>query len=188
MDKRRIYATCTAVIAGTGLIFAGYYLISKNQKPEGQVSEKTENSGETKLVVTDSKTKKDIRQLADGSKNGQELLPRGTPGERPQVKGAETSTNYNHDGLTFEQAMKLYGLFGYRYQFVNCRGTPGNFIIKQGVKYMLDNRDPVTHEFQISAEKFVIPGYDFVINKAGDVGTRYITCDGGGASTVTVVP
>jgi hypothetical protein len=118
------------------------------------------------------------------------LLPRGpapdtnaapqtnTPPPRPDA----------HDGLTFEEAMNLFGMFGYRYQFVNCRGTPGNFIMKLGTRFMLDNRDPIEHNIVVATQNFLIPGYDFAIAYAKDLGKYMITCDGGGAASMEVVP
>lgn len=117
------------------------------------------------------------------------LLPRGsrTAAVSPE-SGSPPPRPDAHDGLTFEEAMKLFGLFGYRYQFVECHGMPGNFVMKQNTRFMLDNRDPVAHNFVVATQSFLIPGYDFAIALARDLGKYMITCDGGGAAGMEVVP
>ena len=178
-----------ALIVGAVIILAFFgYLVGpksgqENGTPKGAEIEEdspatlqlqTPDAGQNKVV--ESTTQKPTL-LPRGDKPPA-ALETGTPPPRPDA----------HDGLTFEEAMKLFGLFGYRYQFVNCRGTPGNFIMKIGTRFMLDNRDPVEHNIGVASRNFLIPGYDFVVTYAQDLGKFMITCDGGGASSMEVVP
>ncbi|MDP2933269.1 MAG: hypothetical protein Q8N81_04010 [bacterium] len=192
MNKRQIYITVASL--GLVVVLAGGYYFATREHAKDQTPETSSTQTEAKLAVTSNpsedssqnKPNADLRNRLEG-RTAQSAPPRGTPPVRPEVKGALSEPDV-HDGLTFEQAMNLFGLFGYRYQFVSCRGMPGNFIMKQGVKYMLDNRDPITHNFQVASDNFLIPGYDFAIGKAHDLGNHMITCDGGGASSITIVP
>jgi len=192
MNKRQIYIAAAAL--GLVVVLAGGYYLGTRERSKDQSPDTSSTQTEATLAVTPNPDEQasqnqpnaDLRNRLEG-RAAQSAPPRGTPPVRPEVKGASSESDM-HDGLTFEQAMNLFGLFGYRYQFVSCRGTPGNFIMKQGVKYMLDNRDPVLHTYQIASDRFYIPGYDFAIGKAKDLGNHLITCDGGGASTITIVP
>ncbi len=85
-------------------------------------------------------------------------------------------------------AIKIYKTSGYYFQFVSCHGMPGSLTLKKGKKFMLDNRDAVSHKIAIvGGQSFAIGGYNFAIATAPyTAGTHYITCDGGGAASILV--
>lgn len=87
-------------------------------------------------------------------------------------------------------AIRVYKSVGYYFQFVNCHGLPGSLTLKKGKKFMLDNRDNVTHKITVQGgQSFQIGAYNFAIATApSTVGTHYITCDGGGAASIVVQP
>jgi hypothetical protein len=119
----------------------------------------------------------------------QGVLPRGEPPVRPDgtVAGASTDSPFDpHKGLTFQQAMEIYR-DGYRFQFVNCHGLPGHYVVTTKTRFMLDNRDGIQHDFKVASITFTIPAYDFLITGTKETGTHMITCDGGGAAELTVV-
>lgn len=85
-------------------------------------------------------------------------------------------------------AIRIYKNPGYYFQFVDCHGAPGTLTMKKGKKFMLDNRDNKTRKIAIQGgESFKIGAYNFAIATApSKTGTYYITCDGGGAATISV--
>lgn len=185
MKKRDIYLIIGIVI----VILGGYLLTYRSQDQNGTPKgAKTEDSSPATLELKSGGTGTESKSVQNTAQKPK-LLPRGA---KPQTAQPDTGTPpprpSAHDGLTFEEAMKLFGLFGYRYQFVNCRGTPGNFVMKNGTRFMLDNRDPAAHNIVVATQSFLIPGYDFVITYAKDLGKYMITCDGGGAASMEVVP
>lgn len=89
-------------------------------------------------------------------------------------------------GLNYEGALRQYDSTNYRFQFVGCSGKPGLLTVKQGVNFMLDNRDPVQHVFGVAGKNYTIKAYDFAIVSASPVGTYHITCDGKGAADLNI--
>jgi len=85
-------------------------------------------------------------------------------------------------------AIKIYKTVGYYFQFVDCHGSPGTLTLKAGKKFMLDNRDAKSRKIAIQGgQSFQIGPYDFAIATAPSaLGLHYITCDGGGAASITV--
>ena len=85
-------------------------------------------------------------------------------------------------------AIRVYKSVGYYFQFVDCHGSPGTFTLKKGKKFMLDNRDNVTHKIAVQGgQSFQVGAYNFAIATApSTLGTHYITCDGGGAASIVV--
>jgi hypothetical protein len=88
----------------------------------------------------------------------------------------------------YSQALQTYGSSGYRLQFVSCRATPGQLSIKTGQKFMLDNRDNISHKIEIGNKSYTVKAYGFAVVTAGDVGTAYITCDGNRTAKLSVQP
>jgi hypothetical protein len=82
--------------------------------------------------------------------------------------------------------------YQYRIQFKDCHGTlnntmnAGTLSIKKGVKFMLDNRDPVAHTIAFKGTSVKIAGYGYAIVTPTVLGTYPITCDGGGAAVLNV--
>ena len=85
-------------------------------------------------------------------------------------------------------AIRVYKNVGYYFQFVDCHGSPGTLTLKKGKKFMLDNRDGEAHKIAVQGgQTFQVKAYDFAIATApSTVGIHYITCDGGGAASITV--
>ncbi len=88
----------------------------------------------------------------------------------------------------YQSAVAIYGErgTGYRFQFAECSGVPGELTMKKGVRYMLDNRDDQEHTFRVGPNAVNIPAWDIAILTAGPVGQWYVTCDGGGAAVIKV--
>lgn len=88
--------------------------------------------------------------------------------------------------MSYEEAIKKFGRSGYRYQFANCSALPGRFTVKQGVEFMLDNRDEKSHILKIGSKTYTIPAYNYAIVSVSKSGTYIITCDGGGSGEIIV--
>ncbi len=95
------------------------------------------------------------------------------------VKSVTTPLNYT-------QALNLYRGAGAYFQLVKCNGNPGMISLKKGVKFMVDNRDRVTHRIGLGKSVFTIKPYGFLILTASYPGTSPLTCDGGGAAQLNV--
>ena len=89
---------------------------------------------------------------------------------------------------SYTDAAEKYKNSGYYIQFYPCQATPGSLIVKQGSKIMLDNRDSKAHSIGIKNDKYLIASYSYAIATLNVIGTNYVTCDGGGSATITVVP
>ncbi len=85
-------------------------------------------------------------------------------------------------------AIRVYKSVGYYFQFVDCHGAPGFLTLKKGKKFMLDNRDAKARKIAVQGgQTFQVKAYDFAIATAPSAtGIHYITCDGGGAASITV--
>lgn len=87
---------------------------------------------------------------------------------------------------------KALNTYQYRIQFSQCHGivnnspNVGTLSIKQGVKFMLDNRDPVAHTIAFKGVSVKIGAYGYAIVSAPYKGTFNVTCDGGGAAVINV--
>jgi len=75
---------------------------------------------------------------------------------------------------------------GYRFQFSHCSGTPGSLTVKAGKYFLLDNRDAQSHTFAVAGQSYSIGGYGAAVAAVWKTGTFQITCDGGGAASLTV--
>jgi hypothetical protein len=108
-----------------------------------------------------------------------------TPTEESQSEANATPAAKR---LTYTEALSIYGAqgTGYHYQFVNCRGTPGQLTMKKGTKFLLDNRDNASHKFTIGSQTYSLGKYGFAVITARDLGTYNILCDGGGAASIFV--
>lgn len=88
---------------------------------------------------------------------------------------------------------KAVETYDYRIQFSQCHGSvntvgSGTLSVKKGVRFMLDNRDPVAHTIAYKGVSVRVPGYGYAIESASVIGTYPITCDGGGALSLIVNP
>ena len=101
------------------------------------------------------------------------------------IKTPSTSLFASSDYL---KARNTYQTSGYYFQFLNCHGSPGSLVVKKGAKLMLDNRDNKTRKIVFLDRLYNIGAYNYVIVTADKLGKFYITCDGGGAAQINVVP
>jgi hypothetical protein len=91
--------------------------------------------------------------------------------------------------LSYTEALKIYGVNGYRFQFSdNCLGIPGRLTIKKGGKFMLDNRDDVAHTIKLGSQTFRLSKYGFAIATASQTGDLDILCDGVTRAELLVQP
>jgi len=97
-------------------------------------------------------------------------------------------TKKNTPPLAYGEIVKQYK--GYIYQFDrNCTlVNPSYLILKNGVKFVIDNRENKTHTFAFSNNKYILKAYNYVIVSATPVGTNYISCDGIHRAVVEVAP
>ncbi len=86
----------------------------------------------------------------------------------------------------FGQAYNTYATSGYRFEFVGCSGTPGSLSMKQGTKFMLDNRDNASHKIVVAGATYNVGPYGYAIATATTLGKYNITCDGKGAASINV--
>lgn len=106
------------------------------------------------------------------------------PGATPMPGAGGTTQLVATKG--YSAALNVYGQAGWRFQFVNCGGSPGTMSVKRGNKFMLDNRDNTTHHFKIGNSAYTLRAYEFAIVTAIKTGKHQITCDGGGSATVYI--
>jgi hypothetical protein len=86
---------------------------------------------------------------------------------------------------TYQGALKTYG--GFRFQFTSCHAIPGSMVLKQGQKFMLDNRDEKAHTIAVGSQKYPVAPYNFAIATAPKtLGEVRITCDNGGSASISV--
>lgn len=120
--------------------------------------------------------------------SGQPLAPSTTSGTATAPKKSSTQVSPLSATQRYLDAIKVYKSVGYYFQFVSCQGLPGSLTLKAGKKFMLDNRDAVTHKIAVQGgQSFQVGAYNFAIATAPyTIGTHYITCDGGGAASILV--
>ena len=75
---------------------------------------------------------------------------------------------------------------GYRFQFTKCHGTPGTLVVKAGKYFLLDNRDAQSHTFGLAGHSYSVGGYGASVAAVWKTGKYQLTCDGGGAASLTV--
>ena len=154
----------TSILVGAIVIISlSVYFILKKSKPR-----------QTDIPVTEQ-TQDNGAAIATSSEAQATTSPTAKSGSLPKTTSS----------LTYTKAMELYGN-GFRFQFSDCHGNPGQMSIRQGVKFMLDNRDNKAHTIVIKSQTFRIPAYGFAIATAKELGTYNITCDGGGAAELNV--
>lgn len=90
--------------------------------------------------------------------------------------------------LGYTEAVKLYDATGYRIQFTNCSGNPGKLNLKQGTKFMVDNRDSSPHLIKLASVQRTVAGYDYEIFTAPKPGAYTLTCDGKGSVEFIIYP
>lgn len=90
--------------------------------------------------------------------------------------------NKTASSLSYTKAISIYRTSGAYYAFVACHGTPGTMTMKQGTKFMLDNRDAVSRTIAIGWNTYKLAPYSFAIATAPAAGSYFVTCDKGGAA------
>lgn len=88
--------------------------------------------------------------------------------------------------VNYGDAVNEYG--DNRFQFVACGGTPGRMVVKKGAVVMLDNRDAKARTIAVGSATYAVKAQEYVLAIANEVGDLQITCDGGGAATLSVQP
>ena len=100
--------------------------------------------------------------------------------------GADSKTATTKEA--YEKVLEDYKRSGYRIQISNCSGIPGKMNIKQGTKFMVDNRDKDKHTIKVASVSRIVEGYDYEIFTAPKYGTYNLTCDGKGSALLNVYP
>ena len=167
MNKKIIYFAVAAVL----LLAAWYFIFGKKSAPSG------DNQGQQKVATTTTAT--------SSKTSGKIVAPVVKKTIAPPKTVAPLSATQR-----YLDALKIYKTSGYYFQFVSCHGAPGSLVLKKGKKFMLDNRDNQTRKIAIQGgQTFQITAYNFAIATApSTIGTHYITCDGGGAASISVQP
>lgn len=87
---------------------------------------------------------------------------------------------------TYPKIALPYVESGYRFQFSGCHGTPGSLVVKAGKYFLLDNRDAKAITIAVAGQSYKIGAYSAAVAAVWKVGTHQITCNGGGAASLTV--
>ena len=114
--------------------------------------------------------------------------------ETPNAEGAKPAETKPETVRTqptkeaYEKVLEDYKRSGYRIQLSNCSGIPGKMNIKQGTKFMVDNRDATKHTVKLASVSRTVEAYDYEIFVAPKYGTYNLTCDGKGSAELNVYP
>lgn len=125
--------------------------------------------------------KGDDAPIPGGAPTGEMEAPAAAP---DAIVGGQTeaaSGDYPKKGLPYIES-------GYRYQFVNCNGSPGSLTVKRGKYFLLDNRDEEAVTIAVAGQTYQIGPYSAAVAAVWKVGEHNITCNGGGAATLIVEP
>ena len=76
--------------------------------------------------------------------------------QRPATTPAKKPVTTTAPVQTYDQIVESYKASGYRFQFLDCSGSPGSITLKQGLELMMDNRDAVSHAFVIGSRRFTL--------------------------------
>lgn len=125
---------------------------------------------------------------SSGIATGAASVVKNTASKKTVAKQVATTTPTPVPTLTYADAVKKFREAGYLFQFLNCKSTPGSLIMKVGKEFMIDNRDGVKRKIGIfSLSSYDVDPYSFIIIKAPQTpGQYYLTCDGGGAGSISV--
>jgi hypothetical protein len=119
----------------------------------------------------------------------------------PETEKIVSSTNANDEAkstvitnsaqkkgntLNYTEALNFYRNKGAYLQLVHCSSNPGAISLKKGVKFMVDNRDKVSHRIGLEGRTFVVKPYGFLLLSAFKAATVTLTCDGGGSAQVNI--
>lgn len=141
-------------------------------------------------------TSVDTSENSSKSGNETEVVNEGNPTETVP-EGEQATEQKPEDNKTtkpattkdpYDKALEDYKRSGYRIQLSNCSGIPGKMNIKQGTKFMVDNRDGQKHTVKVASVSRVIGAYDYEIFIAPKYGTYNMTCDGKGSAQLNVYP
>ena len=164
---------------GVVVVFIIVAIYSRNKMSSGNDKSGQENTSPTTTSVNTTSTT-NATGTQSAAKSAVNTTPKTAVIKKPVVtKSAPQS---------YVDAAAKYKKSGYYIQFYPCQATPGSLIVKQGSKIMLDNRDSKAHSIGIKNDKYLIASYNYAIATLNSIGTNYVTCDGGGSATVTVVP
>jgi hypothetical protein len=161
MTKQEYYYVLGGIIALLIIVLVGYLVVAS--KPASN-----RGNGEEKITTT-------TKQVIES-----------TPLQR-QAPVAIKKQQFDAE-QEYTDALNTYRTAATYYQFVGCKGSPGNMVLKQGKYFMLDNRDKVAHTIKVGDVAYSVPAEGFRIAKAISTGENLITCDGGGAARINVYP
>lgn len=123
-------------------------------------------------------------------------MPSSSPATAPNPSPAPSAQNAGPDATVGGESSTPSGTYprvglpyiesGYRFQFSKCSGTPGSLVVKSGKYFLLDNRDAQSHTFSVAGQSYSVGGYGAAVAAVWKTGTHQITCDGGGAASLTV--
>ncbi len=102
------------------------------------------------------------------------------------VIGGETEAAVPVAGKSYPKTALPYIENGYRFQFSGCHGTPGSLVVKAGKYFLFDNRDAKSHTIAVAGQSYSVGAYGAAVAAVWKAGTYNITCDGGGAASLTV--
>lgn len=177
MNRDKIFAIATIVLA---ICVFAFFVISG--RPVNNGDNNADLASENQEVLTEESVVTDETATT---------TPTSTPEETTVKKTTPVKTTTPAPGAitqSYADALKIYSASGYRFQFVNCKATPGKFTIKKNAKFMLDNRDNTAHKIKVGSVTYNVGAYGFAIATAKTLGLNYITCDGGGAAQIQVEP
>lgn len=173
------------IIGGLAIILvtAIFVVIVAFNKPKN--TENNNNQGDNIEIIIEDNYESDENTEAETATTTEQKIT--APAKKPTT---QTTPTPGAGSVTpsYADALKQYSASGYRFQFVNCRATPGKMTIKQGVTFMLDNRDDKAHKIKVGSVTYNVGAYGFVIATAKTVGTNYVVCDGVGSAEINVVP
>ncbi len=82
-----------------------------------------------------------------------------TQNEPESTDQTPAPTGTTPSNLSYNQALMIYGPQGNNYRIqiaANCQATPSTLSLKKGVKFMLDNRDSVSHTFVVDNQNIIL--------------------------------
>ena len=175
MEKQKVIVTiavAVAAVSGISLLIFGRGPAAEQPKTTNSVSGETATSTTPTTATTSTAA----------TTTAKTTTTNGT--KKTTTKSTATATASATD--KYIAATKAYA--NLRFQFVNCKATPGSFTVKKGTKFMLDNRDNAKHKFAVGKTVYYLGPYGWTVATANVVGLNYITCDGGGSARITVQP
>ncbi len=179
----------TALLAATVLLGAG----CPSQWGTLTPAENTPSANQPAATTNEPATNVPVNEPVNAPVNGNTPSPVNAPKPTNTNTSKTTNTNSNTSKITTLQPAQEYqkALAAHpnsRFQIDDCHAYPGTLTLKKTVGLMLDNRDAQSHVIGIGTRKFTVGASKYLIVSLTELGKLNVTCDGGGAATLTVVP